>query len=157
MLFDIFILLFPIDRASYTTNLSSQEALEKIQTIIQPVPNGYIHLTPENNFKNGYADLTLKNNFKIRRNISYRNDFHPSIKGYVESYGSGSRITLNMRPSIFILVLIPIFLIVMYVFAFEKFHFFIYSYLVVLGAFKYESFIAKKDFEELFGVKNNYL
>jgi hypothetical protein len=142
MLFDFLIFFLPIDRVYYNTDLSPKEVVEKVQTILEPGSRYY-------------AKSIESNKFKIRRCISYRNDFLPIVEGYIEPHKKGSKVTINMQPDIFVLIFIPIFLIVILGFAFTKFHFFLLVYLLILVFFKYESFIAKKDLEELFGVKMN--
>lgn len=139
---DILLLFLPVDRSYYNTDLSPKEAMEKVQTILEPNSRYY-------------AKSIESNKFKIRRCISYRNDFLPIVEGYIEPYKKGSKVTINMRPDIYVLIFIPIFLIVILGFAFTNFQFFIFGYLLILVYFKYESFITKKDLEELFEVKMN--
>jgi hypothetical protein len=94
----------PFENITYTTNLSPEEVVERIQGIIEP--NKTFRLTGifGNSNHKPYEGTINRNSFSIKRIIGYRNSFLPRITGEIVSNFKGTKIEVKMRLHILVLI-----------------------------------------------------
>ena len=90
----------PYENFYIDTNLKPDAAQAALQTEVAPDPGftfrKIFSQRPDIYFIGGVGYDT----FQIRRQIYYRNSFLPRITGTIESYISGSRVHVKMKPHI---------------------------------------------------------
>ena len=103
--------------------------------------------------------------FKLTPNINYRNSFVPVIKGYVIEYDKGSIVNVKMRPYIFVIIFMSIFLaalaytLITAIFSGQEFRFtmlipfiiFLFVYELMYFLFQLEATNSKKLLTKLLG------
>jgi hypothetical protein len=150
----------PIENIVYKTKHSKEQTIQKLSENIEAEKsfgfgvNSYTYSKP-------YIGRVIGSNFEIKRAISYRNSFLPQIKGEVYSEFDGTKIKVNMKPHIFVLVFMTIWFggvfigcvaTIFALFTQEFTPFFLIPFGMLLfgiallyGAFKTESSTSKKD------------
>lgn len=100
----------PFESISYESGLDPDEVLQRLDRVTYPKEA----LTVSSLFKGvdnkEYFGSVEDGFFKVNRIIKGQNSFQPIIKGYVKENGSGSSINIKMRPAIFPLVFMSIWL-----------------------------------------------
>ena len=91
----------PFDKFHLQTGLSESEVLTRLQNSIQPQKNS-LSLFPKET--KPYIGKVIGRSFEIRRSINYRNSFLPVIKGELIERLNKTRISVSLRPSVFVLI-----------------------------------------------------
>lgn len=95
----------PFEKYTIVTSLSVDEAKKRLLNNLEP------DRTPQfipNNVTKPYSGRICLDEFTIRRVIRYRNSFLPEIKGRFVSDMGHTEIHINMRPAVFVLVFMGI-------------------------------------------------
>ncbi len=96
--------ILPYDRYVLNTQLSVEDVMNKINGIIEPY-NVFRRSSGKQ-----YMGTVTGYSFKIRRAINYRNSFLPMIKGTISANAGQTEVAIRMRPSIFSLIFMCIWL-----------------------------------------------
>ncbi|MCU0439103.1 MAG: hypothetical protein MUC49_14490 [Raineya sp.] len=144
----------PIENIIYKTNLSKEQVIQRLTENIETKKSFGIYSKP-------YIGKIMGNHFEIERAISYRNSFLPQIKGEIYSEFNRTKIEVYMRPHLFVLFFMVIWLggismgclvtlSVLFTGKFEPpflipFGMLIFGIALLYGAFKTESAISKRD------------
>jgi len=122
------------------------------------------HTEPERFFRvgwpNGANDKRFEGNvsadaFHVRRVIGYRNSFLPVVDGRVSAAGRGSRVTITMRPFVFVFVFAAIWTIACLFMLFSPAWWFgplmfAFLYLMTMGGFWWEASRQVQTLREIF-------
>lgn len=92
----------PFDNFKLVTKLSATEVQQRIESITQP-KKGFSFSFSGNRNK-PYEGKLIDRSFEISRIINYRNSFLPIIKGYISAYLGRTEVTIKMRPVVFVLI-----------------------------------------------------
>lgn len=84
----------PFETIIIDTPLTKEETISNLRSNIEREKT--FCLWNKSDTKAFEGQLTT-NEFEIKRIISYRNSFLPIIKGRIETFGTGTRLTVNMR------------------------------------------------------------
>jgi hypothetical protein len=101
--------LLPYERCVFTTHLSQQEVLKRIDDNIQVRPNFRFSFSPPR-YSKPYSGYIRANFFEMTRNISYRNSFLPLITGTVSTESGQTQVTIIMKPVLFVTIFMCIWL-----------------------------------------------
>jgi len=119
-----------------------------------------------------YSGSIKENSFELKRVIYYRNSFLPIIFGSIEKGTLGTRVSVRVRPHLFVLIfggiwcgIVGLVAIIFLVVSLASLRFqpgmfipllmFAFGYALIMGAFKYESRRSKKDLAQLFNAEPN--
>jgi hypothetical protein len=100
--------LLPFDNIELLTKLSVSEVRQRIESITEPRKN--FSFTMFQNRTKPYEGEVIGDSFEISRIINYRNSFLPIIKGDISSYMGQTSVMIKMRPVIFVLVFMAVWL-----------------------------------------------
>lgn len=100
--------LIPYHRFELTSAMSQTEALRAIASRIEERKWFRITAMGAANDER-FSGTVTGNRFSITRIMGYRNSFAPVIEGEVSEGGSLSRVTVTMRPSIFVAIFLAFF------------------------------------------------
>ena len=156
----------PFENFYIITSLKPEEVQERLQKEIKPdIGFSFKNLFSSSSdyYFSGYA---INGTFRFKRIINYRNSFLPQINGSTETWLNGSRVHVNMRMDVVVVVFMCIWLggimfigimIMLQDFLKGRFEFaslipfamFLFGYLLSTGGFKHESSKARNKLIEL--------
>ncbi len=156
----------PTENIVYKTRLKEEEIIRRLSDYVEPEKIPGLDAFNSGSTKS-YIGQINGQTFNIKRIISYRNSFLPSINGIIEKDIDGLRIKVKMRLHIFVIVLLCIWcggvglgILSFMTQAFSNsklnpesiipFGMLIFAYALTMGAFKYESTKSKKDLQKIF-------
>jgi len=99
--------LTPFERHVHVSTLPPLEVMQRLQEHVRPVPTFSLRLLSSKAEKS-YEGSVSGNTFSIQRVIGYRNSFLPWITGTIHAAENGSLIQVRMRPRVFVLVFMSI-------------------------------------------------
>ena len=84
----------PFETIVIETPLTKEETISNLSKSIEPEKSfRFFNKSDTKDFEGQLRG----NEFEIKRIISYRNSFLPIIKGRLQTFGTGTRVTVNMR------------------------------------------------------------
>ncbi|UPT68885.1 MAG: hypothetical protein M0D57_09775 [Sphingobacteriales bacterium JAD_PAG50586_3] len=93
--------LLPAQEIIYKTNLTEEEAIERITLAVIPTRSLEYRL-PANMVKRKYSGDIYGPVFKIQRKIGYRNSFLPQITGTIKEEPTGTVVNVSMQMHSFV-------------------------------------------------------
>lgn len=156
--------LLPFEKYVFEPKMTVDKAMQQLDLMTEPKQFGLFRQPKYCR----YRGTITQSSFKISRSISYRNSFLPVVEGTIRSDFDGSIISMKMRLNYFVLVFVifwssgvTLVFLAMLMSAIAKGKFqpaifvplgmLLFLSALVIGGFKYESRLVRKDFEELFG------
>lgn len=103
--------LLPFHRFELISPLKPAAALTAMQAVTEP-EKAFRFNWPSSGNDRRFEGAITGDNFRVRRIIGYRNSFLPVIDGTVHAQASGSRISITMRPFMFVYAFAAIWLFV---------------------------------------------
>ncbi len=178
--------LLPVEKYTFLTNLSEEEALMRLRKIIGNPDRRFqfsfmgIDLRQHSTSSFDYEGTMPGNTFKISRVIRYRNSFLPVIQGTVSTFVNKTEIRISMKMPLFVRIFmiiwlsltgIPAILILLATFIalmrlnFHAIHpmmfipvgMFLFGYCLMLFAFKAEARKSKKELNILWEAQSDKL
>lgn len=101
--------LLPYHRFELDSPLKPAAALTAMQAVTEP-EKAFRFNWPSSGNERRFEGEISGDGFHVRRIIGYRNSFLPVIDGTVHAQASGSRISIRMRPFIFVYVFAAVWL-----------------------------------------------
>lgn len=101
-------LFVPYQRLTIVTPMSPVEAVERLAEVVGP-PRGVLGGFWSADHK-PYTGTVSGTHFKIVRHLLYRNSFRPVISGRVDAGPEGTVVHASLRPDLFVLVLMLVWL-----------------------------------------------
>jgi hypothetical protein len=161
-------IFLPWEKLEYTLNMTNIDITKMLNNIIKPKNNILYKNYGSGHLFEGYFS---NNKFRIKLLTLYSNPFSPVINGRYKEEENKTIININMRPYYFFLALIIIsfvitlftltLLVIKYIkeinieiFTVYQFLGIFFSYLLLIGAFKYDSIKSKNIFNKLFNKDN---
>ena len=95
----------PTESITYKTKLKEEALIARLNDMVGPIRTGRFRIFDADP-KKPYLGKIIDHSFKIKRNIDYQNSFTPRIKGVIYSKGNDLTIKVNMRLSIYALVIL---------------------------------------------------
>jgi hypothetical protein len=162
----------PFDNFKITSRLPITEVQVRLANAVQARRRSLFSLAPHPNTK-PYEGTITGNTFKISRIIDYRNSFLPVINGEISTFIGKTKISVKMRPALFVLIFLSFWLTIVglvclgILFAAiadlqkiseQGFHpiilmpfgMFLFGYGLIMFGYKRESKISKKSLIDLF-------
>jgi hypothetical protein len=99
----------PFENYVLTTKLSFDEVLNRLSNNIER-KQGFSFSALSRSYTKPYTGQITGTTFTMSRNINYRNSFLPEITGQITTYLGLTQINIKMRPVIFVLVFISLWL-----------------------------------------------
>lgn len=163
----------PFENITYQSRLDSDQILSRLSKVVEPKKTFRMKGIFSSGDHKPYEGTIEGNTFSINRIINYRNSFLPRIEGTIEKDLRGSNVVVKMRLHAFIFIFAFFWLgavgigcmVVLFSLwnnepiepvAFVPFAMILFFYVLVTGAFKYESIKSKKYLAELFAAENEY-
>ena len=158
-------MFFPGENIEYDTKLTKEEIINRLNNVVEP--RGVFWVFKKYSYSKPYDGEIYENGFKIRRIIWYRNSFLPVIEGNIFENGEQRTIDIKMKCTNFVRVFMSIWfggtiLVLVHNIVTAKsgidilssiigaLIFIFFGYLVMTGAFKFESLKSKKFLNDLF-------
>lgn len=155
----------PYEHIIYKTRLKEEEIIRRLSDCIEPEKTFRIRFIGIRS-KKPYEGEINGLSFRMNRIINYRNSFLPRITGVIEKEFDGLRINVKMRLHIFVLVFLCVWCVgvglgslvfltlainhlVHVPMALIPLGMLVFSYLLTMGAFKFESIKSKKYLQEI--------
>jgi hypothetical protein len=105
----IFKKFLPFENYVLTTKLSVDEVLNRLANNIENKQDfNFSNLS--RTYSKAYTGQIIGTTFTMTRNINYRNSFLPEINGQITTYLGQTQVNIKMRPMIFLLVFISLWL-----------------------------------------------
>ncbi|WP_018616349.1 hypothetical protein [Segetibacter koreensis] len=98
----------PFDNFKLLTKLTPSEVNQRIESITE-LKKG-LNFSFSTNRTKPYEGNLIDRSFEISRIISYRNSFLPVIKGHVSTYLGKTEVAIKMRPVVFVLIFMSLWL-----------------------------------------------
>lgn len=151
----------PFEFLLYETELSEQEALEKLSDCTQPKKMRFFKAYNPTKTYEGSID---ENTFEISRIINYRNSFLPQITGTVQNNGSRTEIEIKMQLNTIVLLFLIFCCSMVFLFflmaifsaaeitiaSFAPLLMLVFIYFLTIFCFNYESTKAKAELKKIF-------
>jgi hypothetical protein len=99
----------PFENYVLTTKLSVDEVLNRLSSSIEK-KQGFSFSALSRSHTKPYTGQITGTTFTMSRNINYRNSFLPEITGQINTYPGQTQVNIKMRPVIFVLVFISLWL-----------------------------------------------
>lgn len=156
----------PFEKFTYRTDLDYNEVHHRLYDNIEPYQLIRFSSLFRNHSGKPYQGNLSNSSFDISRVIQYKNSFLPKIKGELKEDGKGTKIEVRMRLHLFAFIFMIVWFSGVTIacffvgglffnnssfepFSLIPFAMLIFGYLLVVGAFKYESIKSKKYFAHL--------
>ena len=158
----------PFENITYKSRLSQEEVLKKLNEIMDTETVSTVFgIFSKNSASKAFKGTIDGNSFQMTRVISYRNSFLPVITGVIEKDFGHSNIYVKMKPALFVIIFMSIWLGFVGVMAIgflasmtnsHKFEptalvpigMFIFGIALIVGGFKAESIPTKKRLAKIF-------
>jgi hypothetical protein len=101
--------ILPIETYTLTSRVSAEEIERRLFENVEPKKILRVLLL-RNAATKPYQGKISDNRFKISRIIRYRNSFRPIIAGHIRSSGGQTLIEIRMRPTIYVIIFMTIWL-----------------------------------------------
>lgn len=95
----------PFETIVIETSLTKEETISNLMKNIEPETT--FRFQNKSDTKDFEGRLN-GNEFEIKRIISYRNSFLPIIRGKIETFGTGTQITINMRLHVAVMIFMAV-------------------------------------------------
>jgi hypothetical protein len=155
----------PWENVEYSTKLTKDEIINRINNVVEP--KGVFWIFKKYSYGKPYDGEIYENGFKISRIIFYRNPFSPIIEGNIFENEERRTISIKMRCIKFVIGFMSIwfgvvlFLLLITIITAKSvinimpsiigiLIIIFLGYIIMIGAFKFESIKSKKFFNELF-------
>ena len=156
----------PYENFYIDTNLKPDAAQAALKTEVGPDPGSPFRKIFSQRTESYFLGDVDYGTFQIRRQTYYRNSFLPRITGTIEPYIGGSRVRVKMKPDMLVIIFMCMWMgfaalggIVMISVGSKTnldsvslipFGMFLFGYLLMMGAFKFESIEATRKLAEIF-------
>ncbi len=95
----------PFETIVIETPLTKEEAISNLTKSIEPEKTfRFLNKSDTKHFEGQLRG----NEFEIKRIISYRNSFLPIVKGRLQTIGTGTRLTVNMRVHVAVMIFMAV-------------------------------------------------